>query len=526
MDISEVWPDWHVEELLGRGSFGKVYKISRTELGHVSYAAAKVIEIPQDESEAASLVAMGMDSLSIKAYFENTARSIIGEIAVMESLKGARNVVLIEDYKLLEHEDGIGWTICIRMELLCDLVKHQRREGLPNARETAKIGIDICKALECCHEKGVIHRDVKPENVFWSTFGEYKLGDFGIAKQIEQTSKSVYSRKGTGPYIAPEVMRGKRYGNNVDVYSLGIMLYRYLNNMRFPFLPPAPEPFTASDMDRALFRRLSGEALPAPSKADDALAKIVLKACQADPNKRYQSAQEFRSDLITWMGKRYAAVEYTREAINPGLFIAEDPRMRGQNEPHDEVVDETQVMRTWIQNSNDNFGGEEGGSPKDELTVAEGPSDIETQSRKASKFMRAIAAILVVTIIALSASPLVRVVIDAISAKHDDHRQSVGSEYVGEWYVPTDTDRHITIAENGNVSYGDDNHGMIASGKWVVIDEDAGAIKLTLKAQSNNEKMFEEGSGEFTRMAYAQSTSKMSAQLYYSPSEWETYVKK
>jgi len=99
------------------------------------------------------------------------------------------------------------------------------------------------------------------------------------------------------------------------------------------------------------------------------------------------------------------------------------------------------------------------------------------------------------------------------------------SEYVGEWYVPTDTDRRINISSDGSVTYGDENHGTIASGKWTVIDEDAGAIKFTLKAQSGNEKMFEEGPSEFTRMAYAESTNKMTAQLYYSPSEWETYIK-
>lgn len=63
-------------------------------------------------------------------------------------------------------------------------------------------------------------------------------------------------------------------------------------------------------------------------------------------------------------------------------------------------------------------------------------------------------------------------------------------------------------------------------GKWVVIDKDAGAIKFTLKAQEGSEQMFEEGVGEFTRMAYVESSEKMSAQMYYSPSERETYIKK
>ena len=103
---------------------------------------------------------------------------------------------------------------------------------------------------------------------------------------------------------------------------------------------------------------------------------------------------------------------------------------------------------------------------------------------------------------------------------------TVGGKYAGEWYVPTDTDRYIVLNTDGSMSYGDGNHGVIASGEWVVIDEGAGAIKFTLRASADNEQMFEEGSEEFTRMAHAESDDKMTAQLYYSASEWETYVRR
>ncbi len=313
-DINTIWEGWHAEELLGQGAYGKVYRMSRSEFGHTSYAAAKLIEIPQDASEIASLANMGMDNLSIRSYFESTARNIVNEIAVMESLKGARNVVAIEDYRLVEHEDSVGWTICIRMELLQSLADYQKEAGPPDAEEAVRIGIDICNALVCCEERGVVHRDVKPENVFRSAFGDYKLGDFGISRQIESSTKSVYSQKGTGPYMAPEVVRGQRYGGNVDVYSLGIMLYRYLNKMRFPFLPLAPRAFTADDMEQALLRRLRGDELPAPSEASEALAEIVLKACQADPGKRYRSARELHADLVAW-GEGRGLTEQRKQEI-------------------------------------------------------------------------------------------------------------------------------------------------------------------------------------------------------------------
>ena len=128
--IPQIFPGWQADELIGQGAYGKVYKASRTEGGHTSHAAIKIIEIPRDESEVASLRSMGMDALSIRSYFEETAQSVVSEIAVMDSLKGAPNVVAIEDYKLLDRSDGVGWTIFIRMELLEDLASYQERVGM------------------------------------------------------------------------------------------------------------------------------------------------------------------------------------------------------------------------------------------------------------------------------------------------------------------------------------------------------------------------------------------------------------
>ena len=313
-DINDIWPGWQVEELIGQGAYGKVYRISRNEHGHTSHAAAKIIEIPQDDSEISSLVDMGMNAQSIRSYFETTVQGIINEIAVMESLKGAPNVVSIEDYRLIEHEDRVGWTICIRMELLESLPNYVKKNGSLSVDEVVKLGVDICNALICCEDVNIIHRDVKPENVFRSAFSEYKLGDFGISRQIENNSKSVYSQRGTSPYMAPEVVRGQRYGNSVDVYSLGIMLYRYLNRMRFPFLPEAPLSFTSEDVEQAMMRRLRGDVIPAPIDADAELSAVVLKACAADPVNRYSSARVFRDALLSIGQQGHAGIVNRHDA--------------------------------------------------------------------------------------------------------------------------------------------------------------------------------------------------------------------
>ena len=97
--------------------------------------------------------------------------------------------------------------------------------------------------------------------------------------------------------MAPEVYRGEKYGPTIDIYSLGIVLYRYLNNNRAPFLPQPPAAITYGDNSAALSRRLEGETIPAPVNADTELAAVVLKACAYNPKERYSSAAEMREDL-------------------------------------------------------------------------------------------------------------------------------------------------------------------------------------------------------------------------------------
>ena len=540
-DFETIWPEWRVEELIGQGSYGKVYRISRESMGHVSYAAAKMIDIPQDESEVAALASMGMDSLSIRAYFENTAQGIINEIAVMESLKGARNVVFIEDYRLIERKDGIGWTIWIRMELLEDLVSYQLSHGAPSVDETVKIGIDICNALECCHGHGIIHRDVKPENVFRSKFGEYKLGDFGISKQIETTTRTTFSRKGTSQYMAPEVAREERYDKSADVYSLGLMLYRYLNDLRLPFTPQPPNPVTPADMQESLLRRMSGETLPAPRNADEALAEIVLRACEADPNRRYSSAGRLMDDLEKWRDGTYRTARQLakerREAERRERELEEKRfREREAYERERRRVEELEAAlkerdeigsvgreQTW-DDAGGNDGAEVGILAKDEIEERGGDKPVNLRHMLACLcLLLAIACLVIVVTGGLSRCGRA-VTDDEDTAESTD--VAVGGEYAGEWYVPTDTDRYIVLSADGDMSYGDGNHGVIASGEWTVIDEGAGAIKFTLKATVGNEQMFEEGTDEFTRMAHVESEDRMTAQLYYSAGEWETYVRR
>ena len=286
---------WNITRLLGEGSYGKVFEIERSEFGQTYRAALKVITVPQSSAEVRSVISEGMSVSQAEAYFHGIVEELMHEFSIMFKLKGTANIVSCEDLRVLEHPDGIGWDILIRMELLHPLLPYVYQHPMAR-RDIIRLGIDICKALELCQRYNIIHRDIKPENIFISDNGDYKLGDFGIARTIERTTSGL-SKKGTYSYMAPEVYAGKEYGFSVDTYSLGLVLYRMLNKNRGPFLPQQPEAITFSSREQALARRMSGEALPRPFYGEGRLGEIVLKACAFDPKDRYSSPQQLRQEL-------------------------------------------------------------------------------------------------------------------------------------------------------------------------------------------------------------------------------------
>ena len=307
MDISyykkyePIFGEWSIVREIGEGSFGKVFEIERRDFGYTYKAALKAITIPQSRSEIERIADDGMGPESVTAYFRGFVQELVEEFRIMSKLKGESNIVSYEDHRVIEHTDEIGWDVFIRMELLTPLTKYAKEHGISRA-DVIRLGIDICSALELCRKNNIIHRDIKPENIFVSENGKFKLGDFGIAKTVEKTTGGL-SKKGTYTYMAPEVYKGEAYGASVDIYSLGIVLYRFMNNNRAPFLPPYPTPIKYADRESAMNRRMDGETIPAPANADEALSRVILKACAYKPEERYRSAADMRRDLEALLGE-------------------------------------------------------------------------------------------------------------------------------------------------------------------------------------------------------------------------------
>ena len=293
--IQRVWSDWSIGEKLGEGSFGQVYFVQKERLGVVQKAAVKVVRIPKSDDEVGEIkAAYGLTEDQLKDFFYPEVIKYKEEIQLMQTLGENANIVQVQDFEIMEDPSGrLGWYILIRMELLESLDAFIKREKL-YVGDVVNMAMDILEGIKECENHNIIHRDIKTANLFRNKKGIYKLGDFGIARDTSASSRSL-SHKGTDNYMAPEVYQGKRYSQNIDLYALGIVIYKLLNKNRLPFL--GEERLTSRSIERAFQLRQQGEEIPRALECSERLHEIIKKMCAYNPEERYQSAQEVLNDL-------------------------------------------------------------------------------------------------------------------------------------------------------------------------------------------------------------------------------------
>jgi serine/threonine-protein kinase len=176
-------------------------------------------------------------------------------------------------------------------QTLSELLKGVRPLPEPDA---VKIASRICEALRYMHGKGVIHRDMKPQNIMLCNDGSIRIMDFGIARSQGSrrlTFVGFTPAMGTPDYMAPEQVRGSRGDERTDIYSLGAILYETATG---------ETPFGGDSAYVIMNARVTGDPV-APRKANPKLTpvleEIILHAMERDPKKRYQSADDMKREL-------------------------------------------------------------------------------------------------------------------------------------------------------------------------------------------------------------------------------------
>lgn len=293
--INEFWPEWTIEEQIGSDSFATVYRASRKINNKVFYSAIKVVTIPNSSADLEKIMADGADMQSVCTYYQKIVDDCVEDISLMMEMRGSSNIVSVEDYYVREYPDETKWEIYIRMEYLTSLSSWLPLHPL-DEKGVCELGKDICRALTHFEKRGIIHRDIRPDNIFISQGGEYKLGNFGLPRRLSQSndrsaSIDVYD------YMAPELFLQENYDSTIDLYSLGIILYEALNSSQMPFIEASAKDVTVRDKEQALSLRLTTPYLPAPANASTEMSIAILQACRYDPAQRYQSAMEMSMAL-------------------------------------------------------------------------------------------------------------------------------------------------------------------------------------------------------------------------------------
>ena len=290
-----VFGEWTISRKLGQGAVGQVYEIVKEQNGETIHSALKFICIPKDEDDIMRVLSLGTEEKDLPQYYSRAMEDFVQEFRCMRDMKDCDSIVHYEEHRIVQHDDGIGWDILMRIELLTPLMEYALDHEMTED-DVIDLGIDLAKALKICEKRGIVHRDIKPDNIFVDENGTFKLGDFGVARIIEETQMNL-SHKGTIAYMAPEVYRGEKYGKTADIYSVGLVLYKYLNNGRLPFMPKYPEKVDYEDDSKALVKRVRREAVPEPANGSEALKAVVMRACSGEAENRYQNASELRKAL-------------------------------------------------------------------------------------------------------------------------------------------------------------------------------------------------------------------------------------
>ena len=158
-------PGWEIVRCIGSGSSGKVYELKKKdEYGGDFHCALKVISVPGSQKEYDEMLET-MSEFAMRAKLREKVEEISNEYRLLGALRGHPNVVNCEDQMIIPHENDMGWDIYIRMELLQSLPDYVRENGM-TVENVIKLGSDMCSALELCRENNIIHRDIKPQNIF------------------------------------------------------------------------------------------------------------------------------------------------------------------------------------------------------------------------------------------------------------------------------------------------------------------------------------------------------------------------
>lgn len=285
---------YEIIELIGSGGMANVYKALCHRLNR--YDAVKIM---RDETAA---------NTELRRRFRAESQAV--------AMLSHPNIVSVYD---VSHSDDVEYIV---MELIdgITLKQYLQKKSVLDPSEVLDFTIQTAKALEHAHSKGIIHRDIKPQNIMLLKDGMIKVADFGIASLENTIEENNGETVGSVHYIAPEQARGEAPDARSDIYSLGIVMYEMLTG-KLPYVGN-------SDVEVAVKHMNTDPVTPrdiVPSIPEE-LERICLKAMNSNIDERYQSASEMLADLEEYKSQSLAA--HVLEDSEAVLIDSEEPLRR------------------------------------------------------------------------------------------------------------------------------------------------------------------------------------------------------
>ncbi len=285
---------YEILEQIGSGGMAQVYKARCHRLNRL--VAVKILK----------------DELSKDEEFRNRFHAESQAVAMLSN----PNIVSVYDVSTTDDGDYIV------MELIdgITLKQYMEKKGNLNWKETLHFAMQIAKALEHAHGRGIVHRDIKPHNVMVLKNGSVKVTDFGIARLMSQSNTLTKEALGSVHYISPEQAKGGRVDNRSDIYSLGVVMYEMMTG-RAPFDGESPVAVAIQHIN-------GGATMPSVLNPNipGGLEQIIMRCMETDPAKRYDSATALLYDLEELRKNPSLLFDFQRDAMLDDVLRIHKPQ--------------------------------------------------------------------------------------------------------------------------------------------------------------------------------------------------------
>ena len=294
---------YEILEIIGTGGMAVVYKARCHRLNRL--VAIKILKNDY----------LGDEDFRSRFHAESQAVAMLSHPNIVSVYDVSTSIMA--DYIVMELIEGIS------------LKQYMEKKGVLNWKETLHFALQIAKALEHAHSRGIVHRDIKPHNIMVLKNGSVKVTDFGIARIMSKSNTLTKEALGSVHYISPEQAKGGHVDNRSDIYSLGVVMYEMICGR---------PPYDGESPVSVAIQHINGGA-PMPSTLNPnipgGLEQIIMRAMAHDPAERYASATEMLADMDEFRKNPTILFDYNTPPLDAVTRIKTPEALAEQYAPKD-----------------------------------------------------------------------------------------------------------------------------------------------------------------------------------------------